>query len=277
MLKSAAVSMVLALAVCGAEPGFTVAGLSLMPEPWNKEANFAKMERYARQAAARGAQLVITPEGFLEGYVGNEKHTPGLTRDRYLAAGERIDGPLMKRTAALARELKIYVSIGFAERRGDEMLNSVALFAPGGELASLYSKSHTADDEPFNTKGTALPVVETPFGRWGTLICYDRQMPETARILAVKGAQVLLVPAWGGYGEMNDIMMRVRAYENGAWLVFVHPKRCLIVNPQGKVVAANSGEEDQIVMGRIDPAAAGTPLLKRRRPEMYGEILNRAK
>lgn len=276
-MKWFAALLVLGALASGEDRSFTVAGLSLMPEAWNKEANFAKMERYARQAAAQGAQVVITPEGFLEGYVGNEKHTPGLTREQYLAVGERIDGPLMKRAAALARELKIYLGIGFAERREENMFNSVALFGPGGDLVSVYSKSHTADDEPFNTKGASLPVVETPFGRWGTLICYDRQMPETARILAVKGAQVVLVPAWGGYGEMNDMMMRVRAYENGVWLVFVHPKRCLIVNPQGKVAASNNGERDQVVMGRIDPAMAGSSLMKRRRPEMYGEILNRAK
>ncbi len=277
MLLRIALSLLLASLAYAADLPFTIAGLSLMPEPWNKEANFAKMERYARQAAAQGAQVVITPEGFLEGYVGNEKHSPGLTRERYLAVGEAIDGPLMKRAAGLARELKIYLAVGFAERRRDEMFNSVAIFSPDGVVASLYSKSHTADDEPFNTKGTGFPVVSTPFGRWGTLICYDRQMPETARVLAVKGAQLILVPAWGGYGEMNDMMMRVRAYENGVWLAFVHPRRCLIIDPQGRIAAANSGEHDQIVTARIDPSAARKGPLQRRRPELYGEILNQAK
>jgi predicted amidohydrolase len=256
---------------------FTVAGLSLMPEPWNKEANFQKLQRYARQAAAQGAQVIITPEGFLEGYVGNEKRTPALTRERYLTAGERIDGPVMKRIGALARELKVYLSIGFAELRQEEMFNSVAVFSPEGALAAHYSKSHTADDEPFNTKGKSFPVVSTPFGRWGTLICYDRQMTEPARILALKGAQFILVPAWGSYGEMNDMMMRVRAYENGVWLAFVHPRRVLIIDPSGKVVAANQGEQDQIVLGRVEPAKLRRELLERRRPELYGEILNKAR
>jgi predicted amidohydrolase len=257
------------------DTSFTLAGLTLTPEPWNKEANVAKLERYAREAAALGAQVVVTPEGFLEGYVGNRGHSPDLTRDKYLLAGEELDGPLLARVRALARELKIYLLAGFAERRGARMYNSAVIFSPEGAVASHYSKTHTADDEPFNTKGVEFPVVSTPWGRWGTLICYDRQMPETARILAVKGAQLILVPAWGAYGELNDIMMRVRAYENGVWLAFVHPKRCLIIDPGGRIVAKNEGERDQIVTARIDPANVRRVLLERRRPELYGEILKK--
>jgi len=267
----------IAAALAADSQSFTVAGLSLMPEPWNKIANFQKLERYARQAASQGAQVVITPEGFLEGYVGNEKRSPGLNREQFFAVGEPIDGPLLKRIAALARELNVYLSIGFAERRGNAMFNSVAVFSPTGDLAAHYSKSHTADDEPFNTKGNSFPVVSTPFGRWGTLICYDRQMTEPARILALKGAQFILVPAWGAYGEINDIMMRVRAYENGVWLAFVHPRRCLIIDPGGKIVASNQGELDQIGLARVHPAKLRRELLERRRPELYGEILSKTK
>jgi apolipoprotein N-acyltransferase len=70
-------------------------------------------------------------------------------------------------------------------------------------------------------------------------------------------------------------MMRVRAYENGVWLAFVHPKRCLIIDPRGRVIAEDSGEFDQVVTAtiRIDPAARQT-LLERRRPEFYEDIGN---
>jgi predicted amidohydrolase len=257
------------------EISFQFAGLTLTPEPWNKEANFAKLAKFTRQAAAQGAQVIVAPEGFLEGYVGNEHRSPGLSREKYLSVGEEIDGPLMKRVLNLARELKIYLAVGFAERRKERMFNSVVIFSPDGAITGRYSKSHTADDEPFNTKGTEFPVFPTPLGRLGTLICFDRQLPETARILALRGAQFILVPAWGGYGEINDIMMRVRAYENGVWLAFVHPKRCLIIDPKGTVVAKDAGEFDQVVMAtiRIKPDARQT-LLERRRPELYEELLH---
>jgi predicted amidohydrolase len=272
-MKTIGALLVFSALAGAADAAFLFAGLSLTPEPWNKEANFAKLERYARQAAAQGAQVIATPEGFLEGYVGNEKRTPGLQADQYRAVGEALDGPLLRRVAALARELKVYLLIGFAERRADKMYNSAVVFSPEGAVASHYSKSHTAADEPFNTRGAEFTVAETKLGRWGTLICFDRQLPETARILALKGAQFILVPAWGGYGEMNDMMMRVRAYENGVWLAFVHPNRCLIIDPQGKVIASNSEAGDQIVMGAVRIRAdQRSSLMQERRPELYGEI-----
>ncbi|MBE0658933.1 MAG: carbon-nitrogen hydrolase family protein [Bryobacteraceae bacterium] len=266
---------VLCSIVCPAQDAqFVFAALNLTPEPWDKQANFAKLERYVREAAARGAKVIATPEGFLEGYVGNENKTPGLDREKYRAVGEELGGPMMTRIAALARELKIHLSVGFAERRGGEMYNSSVIFAPDGSVASHYSKSHTAADEPFNTKGADFPVAQTPLGRWGTLICFDRQLPETARILALKGAQFILVPAWGSSGEMNDIMMRVRAYENGVWLAFVHPKRTLIIDPGGKVVASNTGDGDQIVIAPIHIRAGQRQfLIDQRRPEIYQDLV----
>jgi predicted amidohydrolase len=256
------------------EVSFTFAGLSIMPERWNKQTNLEKFERYARQAAAGGADVILAPEGFLEGYVGNDHANKGVTREKYFAIGEHIDGAMMNRVRGLARELKVYLGLGFAEKREDRMYNSVAVFSPQGEVALHYSKAHNADDEPFNTRGTEFPVAKTPLGKWGALICYDRQLPETARILAVKGAEIILVPAWGGYGEMNDAMMRTRAFENGVWVAFVHPQRALIVDPRGSVVAKDDGTGDQIVQARIKiDERVGRGAIRSRRPEIYGEIL----
>lgn len=252
----------------------TVAGLRIMPQPWDKAANLNKLERYAREAAAKGAELAFTPEGFLEGYVANVKVHPGVTAEKYLAIGEPIDGKAMQRVRALARELKIYLGIGFAERRGDLMFNSFAVFAPSGDLVLHYSKAHNDDDEPLNTTGITFPVVTTPLGRWGALICYDRQLPETARILAIKGAQLILVPAWGNYNEMNDAMMRTRAFENSAWVAFVHPKRVLIIDTRGNVVMQDKGDEDQVVMAKVRlDGHIGKGAIRSRKPNLYGDLL----
>lgn len=256
------------------DTSFVLAALSLTPEPWDKQANFAKLERHAREAAAKGADVIVAPEGFLEGYVGNENRTPGLTRERYAAeAAEALDGPLMTRVRDLATELRVYLMTGFAERLGDQVRNSAVMFGPDGQVVLHYSKSHTMDDEPFNTKGNEFPVVRTEYGQWGALICFDRQVPEAARMLALKGADVLFVPAWGGYGEMNDLMMRVRAYENGVYLAFVHPKRALLIDPSGTVLAADAGEHDQVITATITtPSRRKGSLLQYRRPELYGPL-----
>jgi predicted amidohydrolase len=265
-----------AVGLQAAPNAFTVAGLRVTPERWDKEANFAKLSTFARQACARGAKLVITPEGFLEGYVANDKANPGLTEERYRSVGEGIDGPLMNRVRALARELDIHLLVGFAEMRGGRMFNTAVVFSPKGDVALHYSKAHTANDEPFNSKGTDFPVAETALGRLGALICYDRQLPETARILAIKGAQMILVPAWGGYSEMNDAMMRTRAYENSVFVAFVHPKRVLFIDPRGTVIAKDSGgEADQVVTARIEiDGRIGHGAIRERRPDLYREILS---
>ncbi|MBV6431416.1 MAG: Formamidase [Bryobacteraceae bacterium] len=258
-----------------ADPGLRIAGISVTPRAWDKKANLATFEQYARQAAAQGAQLILSPEGFLEGYVGNDKRTPDLTRAQYFAVGEPLDGPPLLRVAGLARELGVYLGIGFAESRGGRMYNSFVIFSPQGEAAIHYSKVHNGDDEPFNTTGVDFPVVSTPFGKWGALICYDRQLPETSRILAIKGAQLILVPSWGSYGEMNDAMMRTRAFENGVWVAFVHPKRCLFIDPGGRIVARDNGQGDQLVFATIHPSEAGRRgAIRSRKPALYRDILH---
>ena len=255
---------------------FVLGAISVTPKVWDKEANLAKLDHWAREAASRGARLIVTPEGFLEGYVGNERKNPEATRERYFAIGEPIDGPILARVRALARELGVYLSLGFAERRGERMYNSTVLIDPSGEIASLYSKSHTAHDEPFNTKGVVFPVADTSLARIGSLVCYDRQLPETSRILAIKGAQLILVPAWGNYNDLNDAMMRTRAHENSVWLAFVHPKRALIIDPRGNVVAADDGEHDQVVTAEVVlDERVGSGAVRDRKPDIYGDLLSK--
>lgn len=252
-----------------------LAAVSVTPARWDKEANFATLQRYAREAAAKGARLVITPEGFLEGYVANENANKDLSEEKYERVVEPLDGKMVDRVRALAAELKIHLVLGFAERRGGRNFNSAILVSPDGEIAMHYSKAHTAEDEPFNTHGAEFPVAETPFGRVGALICYDRQLPETSRILAIKGARLIIVPAWGSYGEMNTVMMRTRAYENSVYLAFVHPNRVMVIDPRGTIVAENQGEGDQLVFAEIDldDDRIGRGTIRHRRPDIYGEIL----
>ena len=253
-----------------------MAGLCVTPEAWDKNRNFAKLEQFAKQAAADGAQLVVTPEGFLEGYLWQDDKPQEFSWDEYLDVGETLDGTFVKRAGGLAAELGIYLGLGFAERQGQLMHNSMAVFGPSGELISRHVKCHTADDEPFNTKGTELSVFDTPFGPWGVLICMDRQLPEAMRVLALKGAQLVIVPAWGMCGEMNDAMMRTRAYENGVYILFVHPRRCMVIDPGGKVVAEDRGPEDGVVHARITLADfSELSPIQYRRPELYGEICRR--
>jgi len=262
----------LSTALTGA-PSLVIGALRVMPVRWDKEANFRKLDKYARLAAAGGAQLVVTPEGFLDGYIGND---PDLDPKKYLASGEPIDGPMMRRVGELSRELQVYLLIGFSERRGERMYNTAALFSPKGDLIHRYAKTHVGS-ERYNAQGMEYPVVDTPLGRWGTLICLDRQFPEPARILAIKGAQLIINPSYGSHGEMNEVMMRTRAYENSVYIAFVHPQRTLIIDPKGTIIAQDdSAGGDQVVIASIAfDDRVGRGVIQGRRPEIYGEILKK--
>lgn len=252
------------------DSGLVLAAFRAAPRPWDKQGNLRRLEDLTRKAVALGARLVVTPEGFLEGYLWNDEDPQQFSPEQYLEVGETVDGPIIGQLRALTLELGIYLAIGFAERRGDQMYNSMIILDPDGADALVYAKTHTAGDEPFNTKGSEFPVVDTPFGRWGVLICMDRQLPETSRVLALEGAQLILVPAWGMCGEMNDAMMRTRAFENGVHVAFVHPRRCLIVGPDGTILREDQGYPDEIVMALLElrPSGLGSPIV-RRRPEIY--------
>ncbi len=253
---------------------FVAAAMRVQPTRWDKSHNFDLLKKFATDATLQGAELVVTCEGFLDGYTGNAKLTPGLTREQYLEIGEPIDGPWMKRVAELASALKVYLAVGFAERRDQQMYNSVVVYSPAGESALHYSKTHTKG-EIFNTPGTHFPVAETRLGTLGALICYDRRFPEVPRILALKGAQVLILPAYGTDGERNEALLRTRAWENSVWVVYVKQNQALIINPSGKIVARDAGDHDQLVLATIeigDNVGTGD-ILEHRPPEFYREII----
>src|SRR5260221_9106183 len=101
---------VVPLANRAADIAFTVASLKVMPVTGEKAANYQRFETLARDAAAQGANLIVTPEGYLDGYAGGgPKIAPGMTREKLSALAEAIDGPIVSKVAALARELKVHL------------------------------------------------------------------------------------------------------------------------------------------------------------------------
>ncbi|MGD8237586.1 MAG: carbon-nitrogen hydrolase family protein [Armatimonadota bacterium] len=253
------------------KPGkVTLAGICQPRIRWDREKSYREAEALVKTAADRGAQIACLPEGALEGYIVQQK---GLTPERYRSIGETVpDGEYVRRYRELARRLGIYLVPGFAERAGRKMHNACLLIGPDGEIIGHYRKTHLMHREPLNEAGTQLPVYDLPFGRVGMMICFDRQPPETARILAVKGADLILNPAMGSYGGMNDIMMRTRAYENSLHVAFVHFHDCLLIDARGNIVARYQEGGDRVVMAELDLAENRGRLLKYRKPELYDEL-----
>lgn len=246
-----------------------VAGLVIPKLPGEKEKNYAEFERLAREAAKQGAQIVCTPEGFLEGYC--VQSTP-LKIYRELCE-DIPDGPCVNKMLALAAELDIHIIAGVAERDDERQYNTAIIISPEGDVVGKHRKVHNASDEPHNTPGTTFSAFDLPFARVGMMICYDRQMPESARLLAIKGAQIIFTPSSGDFGGINDTMMVTRAWENSVYVMFVHPQDCLIINPKGEIMARYNGK-DQVVIADLDLSLVGHGTIRGRKPELYKDLVD---
>lgn len=263
-----------------------VASAAVLPEKWDKETNWKRVEKMVREAVEMGgAELVVTPEGVLEGYVINEVNAvekPGKKKkilEKFKNIAEPVNGEYINKTCNLSNELNIYLVFGFLEERNSKLYNSVILIDPEGDIIGRYSKTHFAQGYDINpdvyTAGDEYPVFDTPFGKVGMIICYDRQLPEPARIMALKGAQVLFVPAYGGYTEetgWNTVLMRTRAYENEFPVVFCNPFQSLLIDDDGDIRAFGNAGEIVYYNINTDPKRYERRF-RNRRPSTYGEFI----
>ena len=159
------------------------------------QANIAKVEALAREAAARGAQVILPPELF-QGIYFPTRQDPKWFATAY-PAGEH---PAVLALARLAKELGAVIPISFFERDGPRFYNSVAIADAGGEILGLYRKSHIPDGPGYLEKYYFRPG-DTGFKAWltraGTLgvgICWDQWYPEAARAMVLEGAEILFYP-----------------------------------------------------------------------------------
>ena len=211
-----------------------VAGIVLKWIRSDKEANYSRAEKLIEQAARGKAQLVCTTECFLDGYAIKDKTIP---LDEYRALGEPIpDGKYCKRLAALADKLDIFLIAGMLEADGDKRYNTAVLIAPNGKLIGKYRKHNLEHELVRNTPGDKTPVIHTPVGKIGIMICADRRDPDLVKKLAGGGATILICPSGGMFGpQSNDPILQTRSKENGLPIVFVHPAEFLVTDPQGEI------------------------------------------
>jgi predicted amidohydrolase len=214
------------------EKTVTVGAVNFTPLPGDKPANLAKIEASVREAAAQGIDLLVFPEEALIG-CGDcpvcRSGAPHCAHHQELA--ETVPGPSTERIAQLAREHDMTVVFGLAERDPEHpeiLYNAAAVVGPDG-IQGTYRKLHlgslpwVSEGVTFRP-GNALPVFETRFGPIGVLICYDFWFnPELARILALKGARLILncAATFKGPGK-RDYMVHTtatRAQENLCYAV----------------------------------------------------------
>ena len=188
----------------------------------DKAANLHVLERAARDASAAGATLLLTPEMFLTGYAIGPAAIGQLA--------EPCDGPSLQIVGKIARQAGVGVVIGYPERGADgRIFNAAAYVAPTGKVVANYRKSHLfgALDRDAFSAGDGEPVLfDAGPMKAGLLICYDIEFPEAARHLALRGADLLVVPTalMQPYGFIPKALVATRAYENQVFLAYAN--RC---------------------------------------------------
>ena len=265
---------------------YRVAAIQFEPTLFGKSANLEALLRLTGEAAAGGAKLIVTPEMATTAYCW-------ATRDEIASDVEPVPGPTTQRFAEIAADHDCWMVVGLAEvdPETDIYYNSAVLIGPEGPVG-LYRKTHAYISEPKWAKDgdLGLPVFETPIGRIAMTICMDACYPETARVPALAGADVICFPTnWLSEKSPSPSWM-ARAAENGVYLIAANryglergvqfSGGSAVIDPDGSLQSVlDSG--DGIVWGWIDPARARDKrpftgrcedLIVDRRPDAYGTM-----
>ena len=271
--------------------------------------NIAKAEKMIKDAAFHGANIILLPELFERQYFCQER------RYEYYEYAKPVEENLAVRSLTpLARELDVVLVLSIYERDGNSLYNTVVMIDADGSLLGKYRKTHIPDDHFYQEKfyftpgNTGFKVWDTKYGHIGVGICWDQWFPETARAMALMGAEMLLYPTAIGSEPILDVdssghwrrvmqghaaanLMPVIA-ANRIGLETVTPCRenggqesslmfygsSFICDNTGDIIADGSRDKEEILYAEFDldsleKERLSWGLFRDRRPDMYGKIV----
>ncbi len=273
------------------------------PPGADRPANLDKAVQLIRNAAAQGAQIIATQELFASNYF------PQTEDEANFALAEPIPGPTSNRLGMLAKELGVEIIASLFEKRTPGVFhNACILINTDGRIAGKYRKMHVPDDPGFYEKfyfapgDLGWPVTQTRYAKTGMLVCWDQWFPEAARLVALRGAQILFYPTAIGWvpeesarqhaqqKEAWVTVQRAHAITNGVFVAAINRVgvendltfwgSSFVVDPAGTIIA-QAGEKDEQVLiadcdlSRIDDCRQGWPFLRDRRIDAYGDLTER--
>jgi N-carbamoylputrescine amidase len=275
----------------------------------SRDANLDAVEAGLREAAAKGAQLVLLQELHNGAYFCQHEDVSEFDR------AEAIPGPSTARIGALAAELNLVVVASLFERRAAGLYhNTAVVFDCTKEICGKYRKMHIPDDPAYYEKFYFTPgdlgfvPVATSLGKLGVLVCWDQWYPEAARLMALAGADVLLYPTAIGWDPGDDAAEKSR--QRDAWITVQRGHAVanglpvlacnrtgfetapdggrglqfwgssFVAGPQGEMLAQASSDDRQLLIVDIDLARSESvrriwPFLRDRRIDAYGDLLKR--
>lgn len=251
----------------------------------DKEENLRNMEARVREAAEKGAGLVVFPETVE--YIG-----PNLTGHAC-----EVPGEITERFSRMARANSVWLHAGSITEKGEKKSRNLSMvFSPEGRCVAEYRKLHMFDvaveDGPCYreskniTPGDTVSLADTDFGRVGLSICYDLRFPQLYRLMADRGAEILIVSAnfTDPTGEAHwEPLLRARAIENTCYVLacgqcgqkkaFKAHGHSMVVDPWGRI-AAEAGEGEEILYARLsadilEKTRQQIPCLENQREDLY--------
>ncbi len=178
------------------------------------KSNLTFAKNTIEKVTKKGCDLIIFPEMFLTGYVATEKtKTIGITKT----------DSLVKELQSVCKRNNIACVFGFPRKEKSKIFNSACFIDKNGEMVGLYDKTHLFGDEKiYFSAGNELKVFDTSFGKIGMLICYDIEFPETARVLALNGAEMIVCISANmkPYDNLHKMCIISRAIENSIPIVY---------------------------------------------------------
>jgi len=268
-----------------------IAAVQTNPRIMAKKENLDEMLLQTENAARNSADLIVFPECAVTGYVF-------ASREEAIPFMETVPGPSTDKMAAYCKKLGVHVIFGLLEADGDKCFNTAVLIGPQA-LVGKYRKNHLpflGVDRFLESGNIPFQVYNTAVANIGIHICYDCTFPESARVMALKGADILVLPTnWPeGREKICKYVINARAYENRVHFVAVdrvgteRGARFLgnskIVEASGDTLAEASSDKEETIYGEVSLAEARQKriifkpgefemdFMLDRQPKLYGEI-----
>jgi omega-amidase len=250
-------------------PGLKVAAIQMEVISGEPRKNMVRVEAMLTEAARRGAQAALLPELWTTGYA----------LDRFREIAEEYGEQTLSFLQGEARRLGMTIVGGsFPTLQPDGVYSTCHIVGPDGAVLGSYSKEHLfplLKEPQYLRPGSPSSPVDTPLGRWGTLICFDIRFPESARQLAYRGARVLWVPSEWPHPRLEHwrTLLRARAIEDQFFVVAANRTgtgdnshwcgHSMIIDPWGQILAEAEEEEAVLIadldMGLVDEVRARIP------------------
>jgi len=237
---------------------FQIAGVQLTPIMYDKEANLKRGKHFIRQAAQEGVDLIVFPELWTTGYY--------LSRDAFYNLAETNIGPTVSLIQEEAQQAKAAIVCPFVEKNNnDEIYISAAIIDSNGDLRGIVRKSLLWGREQniFNRGEIKYPIFDSKVGKIGVLICYEMEFPETSRLLALEGAEIIVCPSVWSIAASHrwDIQLPARALDNTVYVLGVNTVgnnscgKSKLISPLGDILAEASDKREELLIRAIDKEA----------------------